>query len=87
MNISEVLQETVDFLVEWGPVLIPLVIIQIGFFLFAAIDIGRKKQTRTLSPIIWVIIICCVNTIGPVLYFIFGRSDSIAEEDEDYKNY
>ena len=82
-----IMQELTDFLADWWIILLPLVVIQLGLFLFAAIDIGRKRQTKTLSPLIWIIIVVCVNTVGAVLYLIFGRADSVLEDDDDYKNY
>ena len=77
------LQEVIDLLVKWIPLLLPLIIIQLGLWIFALIDIARKRKTRNLNPIIWILIICFVNMIGPILYFVFGRSDTGVNDDKD----
>jgi predicted RND superfamily exporter protein len=72
-----------DF-VKFLPLLIPLALIQLGFVAFCVIDILKKKKTKSLSPVIWILIaVVLMNTfVGPVLYIIFGRSEA-AEEDDD----
>jgi len=65
------------------PVLIPLVIIQLGLLVFAVIDVVRKQKTKNLSPGVWILIICFVNMIGPVLYLILGRADVSDDQDPD----
>jgi len=77
------LQEVIDLLVKWIPLLLPLIIIQLGLWIFALIDVARKRRTRNLNPIIWVLIICFVNMIGPILYFVLGRSDTGVNDDKD----
>ena len=73
--------ELSDFIKEWGLVILPLFIIQIGLLLFAVIDLAIKKKTKNLSPLLWVLVICGVNTIGPVLYLILGRSENGKNDD------
>ena len=65
-----------DF-VKFIPLIIPLVLIQLGFVAFCVVDILKKKKTKNLTPAIWIVItIALMNTfIGPVLYIIFGRKD------------
>ena len=75
----------------WILLLLPLIIIQLGLLLFAVIDLAKKKKTKNLSPTAWILIICLVNTIGPVLYLILGRADESdpdnSGEETDYENY
>jgi len=77
------MQEILDLLISMLPFLIPLVIIQYGLLIFVIIDIIRKKRTKTLSPVVWIAIAILVNTVGSVLYLIFGRSDTFGS-DEDF---
>jgi len=79
-------EEFWEIIVAWTPILLPLIIIQFGLLLFAAIDIARKRKTKNLSPVIWILIVFFVNMIGPVLYFVLGRSDTgkyDVEDDDD----
>ena len=77
----EGLERGLDLLIQLLPVLIPLAAVQFGLLLFAAIDIARKRKTKNLNPIIWVLIICLVNMIGPILYLIFGRAEDGGGDD------
>lgn len=79
----DTLQELIDWIIKWGPLLLPLVLIQLGLMVFAALDIAKKKKTKNFNPIIWVLIVCLVNMIGPILYFVFGRSDEGVIKDDD----
>jgi len=61
------------------PVLIPLVVIQVGLMVAALIHIFTHKRYRFGNRIIWVIIVVVVNTIGPIVYFVLGRGDDEGE--------
>jgi len=76
------LEEGIELLIKLIPFLIPLVLLQFGLMLFAIIDIARKQKTKTLSPVVWVIISVCINMIGPVLYLIFGRTEKTYDDDD-----
>ena len=55
-------------------ILLPVVILQLVLMITALISL--VKQERTKGPKwLWVILILCINIIGPVVYFIFGRKD------------
>jgi len=55
-------------------ILLPVVILQLVLMITALISL--VKQERTKGPKwLWGILILCVNIIGPVIYFIFGRKD------------
>ncbi|HOC22363.1 MAG TPA: PLD nuclease N-terminal domain-containing protein [Anaerolineae bacterium] len=66
----------VNGLSEYLPLLIPLVLIQIGLLIFALLDlVKRPEEALNGSKVMWVLIIALVNVIGPILYFIVGRKD------------
>lgn len=65
---------------QYLPFLLPLAIVQIGLIVAALIHIFTHKTYRYGNRILWVVVSVCLNTIGPVLYFCFGRSDE--EKDE-----
>lgn len=50
----------------------PLFIIQLILMVVALIDLKRIHATNG-SKWLWALIIIFVNTIGPIIYFIFGR--------------
>ena len=53
----------------------PLIVIQLGLQIYSIIDVIRHKKTKTLSPLIWVIIIVFGEILGPILYLLFGRAE------------
>ncbi len=60
-------------LMQYLPLLIPVVIIELGLLVFALVDIFRRP--RTLGPKwVWVLV-SLVGIIGPIIYFIVGRKE------------
>jgi FtsH-binding integral membrane protein len=56
------------------PLLIPVILIQLGLMIFALVDILKKKAARG-NFVVWIIVIVVVNIFGPIAYFAFGRVD------------
>ena len=52
----------------------PLFIIQIVLMIIALIDI-RRIHAKNGPKWAWVLVVIFVNTIGPIIYFIFGRKN------------
>ena len=65
------------------PVIGLLAIVQLGLMIFAIVHAVTHPQFRFGNLTIWIIIIVLLNTIGPILYFVIGRGEASAEEDED----
>ncbi|MCL2415395.1 MAG: PLDc N-terminal domain-containing protein [Defluviitaleaceae bacterium] len=63
------------------------VIFQFVLFLAAIIDVVKKPSTIGSERIVWVVVICVVNIIGPILYLAVGsrRLDKFAANDWDYQ--
>jgi glucose uptake protein GlcU len=64
---------------QYLPLIIPFAIIQLGLMIAALIHILTHKNYKTGNRTFWVIICIVVNTIGPILYFVIGRSDKEEE--------
>lgn len=58
---------------EYLPVLIPLLILQVGLAIFAIVDILRHPHYRIGNRLIWIIVCGLFSFIGPICYFAFGR--------------
>jgi hypothetical protein len=56
------------------PLLIPIVILQLGLVIFAITDLVRRKRTKG-PKWVWALVILFVNIFGPIIYFIFGREE------------
>lgn len=58
--------------INWAAIA-PLLVIQGILMIIALLDWGKNEETNG-PRMMWLFIIIFVNTLGPVLYFIFGRS-------------
>jgi len=67
--------ESLNLLLDYLPVLIPLAVIQLGLMIAALVHICTHETYRMGSRTIWIVVCVVVNVIGPILYFILGRSD------------
>ena len=56
------------------PFLIPVFLLQIGLLVFALLDLNRRARVNGPKPM-WVAIIVLVQIVGPILYFVLGRTD------------
>ncbi len=57
------------------PLILPLIILQLIFQIFAVINLIRrpKEELRWENKIVWGIIILVFGILGPTIYFLFGR--------------
>jgi len=53
----------------------PLLVLQLGVQIYAILDVMKKKKTRNLSMPIWIVIIVLTEIVGPIVYFVYGRSE------------
>lgn len=65
----------IDNFTQYLPVLLPLIILQLILMVTALVHILRHKTVRRGSKPIWIIIVVCINIIGPILYFLFGKGE------------
>ena len=64
-----------SILLDYLPILIPLAVIQLGLMIAALIHIFKHDTYRMGNRTLWIVISVLLSTIGPILYFILGRSD------------
>lgn len=60
---------------DWGailPLIIPILILHILLLAVALVDLYRRRNIVN-QPIIWLIVILLLNTVGPIIYLIIGR--------------
>ena len=61
-------------LTRYIPLLIPLLIIQLGLMVIALWDLIRREETRG-PKWVWLLVILFINFIGPIIYLVAGRED------------
>ncbi len=55
------------------PLIIPLVVIQLGLAVYCLIDLARREKVRGLPKWAWAIIIVLGELLGPIVYIFVGR--------------
>lgn len=61
--------------VDWHlvlPIMIPFMLVNTVLLLIAFIDMYIHREYRE-NKIIWILVILCLNILGPVLYLAIGR--------------
>lgn len=61
---------------ELIPLLIPVLIVQLGLMAVALVDLFKEeRQVRGRNKPLWALVIVFINIIGPLAYFFVGRED------------
>lgn len=64
-------------LTEYLPFLIPLVLVELGLFVYALVHILKHDHYKTGNRTMWlVVVILLMNFIGPILYLILGKEEA-----------
>lgn len=63
-----------EFLQQNFALVLPLIVLQLILIVAALVNLFKTEKVRCLNVPIWAIIILCISIIGPILYFVFGRS-------------
>lgn len=66
---------TISNIGEYLPFLIPIIIIELVLMITALIHVLRHDSYKILNKPVWIVIVVFIQIIGPVIYFVFGRSD------------
>jgi hypothetical protein len=56
------------------PLLIPVIIIELGLMIIALLDLVKRERTRG-PKWVWALVIIFINIFGPIAYLLFGRQD------------
>lgn len=64
-----------EFIGEYLPILIPFIIIIILLLIFSLYHIFKHDKYKYGNRIIWILIVVCIQIIGPILYFTIGKDD------------
>ncbi|MGD0752361.1 MAG: PLD nuclease N-terminal domain-containing protein [Anaerolineales bacterium] len=63
-----------ELIKQYLPLLIPVVLIELGLMVIALVDLIRRSRTRG-PKWVWVLVIVLINFIGPIIYFVAGRQE------------
>jgi predicted ABC-type exoprotein transport system permease subunit len=63
-----------DLILKNWQLLLPLLILQLGFQIFALIDLFKRDPEEIKgSKVLWAIVILVFQMLGPIFYLVFGR--------------
>jgi len=64
-----------EILIKYWPFLIPLLVAELALGITALVHVLKHPNYRFGNKVMWAIIVMCVQIIGPIVYFIFGRGE------------
>ena len=64
-----------DQLIEYLPLLIPVVIIELALMITALIHVLKHPNYKFGNKAMWVILVVFIQIVGPLVYFVFGRGN------------
>ncbi len=64
-----------EFLLQYWPLLIPIVLIEMALKIYALVDLLRREHVAGGKKWLWVIVILAINLLGSVIYLVFGRKE------------
>jgi len=67
-------EQDLQQLLDLAPLLVPVILIQLGLIVAALVDLFKRSKTRG-PKWLWVVIILIFGIIGPIIYFVIGRED------------
>ncbi|MBP1754107.1 MAG: hypothetical protein H6Q59_505 [Firmicutes bacterium] len=66
---------TLDQLQEYLPFLIPIILVEMALMITALVHVLRHKNYRFGNRILWVVLVVCLQIVGPIVYFTIGRGE------------
>ena len=64
-----------DKLIEFLPFLLPLFALQISLMIIALRHVLTHDKYKRGNRVMWIIVVVCINFIGPILYLSLGKGD------------
>ncbi|MDE5698323.1 MAG: PLD nuclease N-terminal domain-containing protein [Lachnospiraceae bacterium] len=64
-----------ELLIEYLPLLIPIILIELALGVTALIHVLRHPHYKFGNKPVWIVVVLFVQIIGPVVYFVFGRGE------------
>ena len=65
-----------DKLIEFLPFVLPLFALQIALMVIALRHVVTHDTYKRGNRIMWIIVVVCINFIGPILYLSLGKEDA-----------
>lgn len=60
---------------QWWPLLIPILIIDLGLIAVALWDLYKRERVKGGNKWVWLAVILLISTFGPIIYLAVGREE------------
>lgn len=64
-----------EFIREYLPILIPIVVLEIGLMIYSLIHILKHNKFKFGNKAMWIVVVVLIQTIGPILYLTIGKDN------------
>ncbi len=64
-----------DKIMEYLPFILPIIILELILMLAALIHLLKHPNYKFGNKIIWIVIVCGFQIVGPIIYFAIGKGD------------
>ena len=64
-----------EFIREYLPILIPIVVLEIGLMIYALIHILKHNKFKFGNKVMWIVVVVLIQIIGPIFYLTIGKDD------------
>ena len=62
-----------EYGVKFYLAILPILLINVSLVIWSVMDWIKRKNFKMMSKNVWLVLIFCVQIIGPVLYLLVGR--------------
>lgn len=60
---------------EYLPVLIPIVVLEIGLMIYALGHVLKHNKFKFGNKAVWIVVVVLIQIIGPILYLTIGKEN------------
>lgn len=64
-----------EFIREYLPILIPIVVLEIGLMIYALTNILKHNKFKFGNKVMWIVVVVLIQIIGPIFYLMIGKDN------------
>lgn len=64
-----------EFIREYLPILIPIVVLEIGLMIYALAHILKHNKFKFGNKVMWIVVVVLMQIIGPIFYLMIGKDN------------
>ena len=64
-----------EFIREYLPILIPIVVLEIGLMIYSLSHVLKQNKFKFGNKAMWITVVVLIQIIGPILYLTIGKDN------------